>query len=107
MRDAYVFLMNNFSSDDQVYLFGFSRGAYTVRVVASLLHMYGLLPKGNESLVPYAIRMMTADAKARFLLADEFKGTFSTPCQAPVCRGVGHCKFGWLGRQSAEGAVHS
>jgi uncharacterized protein (DUF2235 family) len=81
VRDAYVFLMNNFNSDDRVYLFGFSRGAYTVRVVASLLHMYGLLPKGNESLVPYAIRMMTANATARFLLADEFRGTFSTPCK--------------------------
>jgi hypothetical protein len=35
--------------------------------VASLLHMYGLIPKGNEPLVPYAIRMMTAEEKGRFL----------------------------------------
>src|SRR6188474_2617289 len=34
VRDAYVFLMNNFEAGDRVYLFGFSRGAYTVRVVA-------------------------------------------------------------------------
>lgn len=81
VRDAYVFLMNNFSPDDRVYLFGFSRGAYTVRVVASLLHMYGLLPKGNEPLVPYAIRMMTADTRERVLLANEFRGTFSTLCK--------------------------
>ncbi len=60
IRDAYVFLMNHFEAGDQIFLFGFSRGAYTVRVVASLLHMYGLLEKGNEPLVPYAIRLMTA-----------------------------------------------
>src|SRR5438105_180019 len=81
VRDAYVFLMNNFGADDRIYLFGFSRGAYTVRVVASLLHMYGLLPKGNEPLVPYAIRMMTANATDRFLLAKEFTDTFSIACR--------------------------
>src|SRR5258706_16299969 len=43
IRDAYVFLMDNFEEGDRVFLFGFSRGAYTVRAVASLLNMYGLL----------------------------------------------------------------
>src|SRR6186997_1357535 len=43
IRDAYVFLMNCFEPGDRVYLFGFSRGAYTARAVASLLHMYGLI----------------------------------------------------------------
>jgi uncharacterized protein (DUF2235 family) len=91
VRDAYVFLMKTFEPGDRVYLFGFSRGAYTARVVASLLHMYGLIPRGNEPLVPYAIRMMTAinklnrkkgaaaDAKKAeiFALADAFKATFA------------------------------
>ena len=81
VRDAYIFLMNNFEPDDRVYLFGFSRGAYTVRVVASLLHMYGLLPKGNEPLVPYAIRMMTATGEDRFLIAKQFSQTFSISCK--------------------------
>ena len=40
--------MNNYEAGDRVFLFGFSRGAYTVRAVASLLKMYGLLPPGNE-----------------------------------------------------------
>jgi hypothetical protein len=85
IRDAYVFLMNNFEDGDRVFLFGFSRGAYTVRAVASLLHMYGLISKGNESLVPYAIQMLMAihnieeqgDHKEQehdyFKLADDFK----------------------------------
>jgi uncharacterized protein (DUF2235 family) len=38
VRDAYAFIMRNFEPDDRLFLFGFSRGAYTVRVVASLLH---------------------------------------------------------------------
>lgn len=92
VRDAYVFLMNNFETGDRVFLFGFSRGAYTARAVASLLHMYGLIPKGNEPLVPYAIRMLmvihaieakktgdrTAEEERYFALAADFKRTFST-----------------------------
>jgi len=35
IRNAYIFLMNNFEEGDRVFLFGFSRGAYTARAVAS------------------------------------------------------------------------
>ena len=84
IRDAYVFLMNNFEAGDRLFMIGFSRGAYTVRSVAALLHMYGLIPRGNEPLVPYAIRMLSSinnkgaqDAKSEyFKLAGEFKATF-------------------------------
>lgn len=92
VRDAYVFLMRNYRPDDKVFLFGFSRGAYTVRAVASLLHMYGLIRPDNEPLVPYAIRMLLAVQKARgrrretiddyFDLANDFKAKMTgTPCK--------------------------
>ncbi|HEY1326693.1 MAG TPA: DUF2235 domain-containing protein [Casimicrobiaceae bacterium] len=64
IRDAYVFLMRHFREGDRVFLFGFSRGAYTARAVASLLHLYGLVQPGNESLVPYVIRMMMSIRRA-------------------------------------------
>jgi len=35
IRDAYVFLMQAYQPEDSIYLFGFSRGAFTVRAVAS------------------------------------------------------------------------
>ena len=86
IRDLYVFLMRYYQKGDNLFLFGFSRGAYTVRAVASLLHMYGLIREGHESLVPYAIRMLTAvnsnkkvkdkDFKSAFDLAQEFRATF-------------------------------
>ena len=67
IRDAYVFLMNNVCPDDKIFLFGFSRGAYTARAVCSLLRMYGLIFPDNAPLVPYAIRMMMAIERARLL----------------------------------------
>ena len=89
IRDAYVFLMSRYQPGDRVFLFGFSRGAYTVRAVASLLHMYGLIRPGNEPLVPYAIRMLTglkrsraADQDEYFAFAREFKKAMSwTHCR--------------------------
>lgn len=102
IRDAYVFIMTSFEPGDRLFLFGFSRGAYTVRAVASLLHMYGLLPRGNEPLVPYAIRMMTVDDRERFALAGQFKSTFATECK-PWFVGVWDTvsSVGWFGHPLA------
>jgi len=55
--EAYAFLMEHWQPGDRVYLFGFSRGAYTVRVLAGMLHHLGLLPPGNENQIPYLIRL--------------------------------------------------
>ena len=41
--DAYRFLMAQYNEGDRVYLFGFSRGAYTVRALAGLINRCGLL----------------------------------------------------------------
>jgi uncharacterized protein (DUF2235 family) len=40
---AYRFLAENWRENDRIYLFGFSRGAWTVRVLAGLLHLIGLV----------------------------------------------------------------
>ncbi len=58
VADAYEFLIKNFHPDDRVYVFGFSRGAYTARALCGMLHIVGLLTEGNEGLIPYAIRMI-------------------------------------------------
>jgi hypothetical protein len=45
VRDAYAFLVNNYLRGDEIFLFGFSRGAYTARSVAGLIDAIGLLPE--------------------------------------------------------------
>jgi hypothetical protein len=57
---AYKYLMANWVPGDQVYLFGFSRGAYMARVLAGYLHVIGLLRRGNENMIPYATRLYKA-----------------------------------------------
>ncbi|KAI6102303.1 hypothetical protein EDD17DRAFT_1694523 [Pisolithus thermaeus] len=45
IRDAYAFLAQNFNEGDEICLFGFSRGAYTVRKLAGLIDRIGLLTR--------------------------------------------------------------
>jgi hypothetical protein len=45
VRSAYAFFVDNYRDGDEVFLFGFSRGAYTARSVAGLLAHVGLLRK--------------------------------------------------------------
>lgn len=40
---SYQFLIDNYNDGDDIFLFGFSRGAYTVRVLAALIQKVGLL----------------------------------------------------------------
>jgi uncharacterized protein (DUF2235 family) len=54
VQDAYQFLMRYHEEGDEIYVFGFSRGAYTARVLAGMLCKVGLLARGNEELVPFA-----------------------------------------------------
>jgi uncharacterized protein (DUF2235 family) len=96
IRDAYAFLIQQYEPGDRIYLFGFSRGAFTVRAVASLIHWYGLIRKGNDPLIPYAIRMLMGIQRAQgsniavaqyFDLARQFRETMA--CAKPPIRFVG------------------
>src|SRR5690606_17888076 len=40
---AYRFLMLNYEQDDEIFLFGFSRGAYTARSLAGMVRKCGIL----------------------------------------------------------------
>lgn len=53
--DAYRWLCANYEDGDRIFLFGFSRGAYTVRALAGLINMIGLLSPDQHSLSDYAL----------------------------------------------------
>lgn len=45
IADCYTFIINHYQPGDRIFLFGFSRGAYTVRSVADLLRLCGVPTK--------------------------------------------------------------
>src|SRR4030095_13683958 len=60
IRDAYVFLMNNFEEGRCCFRLRFRRGALSGGSRCFLAPHVWSDPEGNEALVPYAIRMLMA-----------------------------------------------
>ncbi len=57
IQQCYEFIFNNFKAGDQLYLFGFSRGAATVRSLSSFIHMFGILPFSRRDLIDEAFKI--------------------------------------------------
>ena len=57
IREAYRFLSLNFEEKDEIYLFGFSRGAYTVRSLAGLIYSCGIVKRSKLRSIPYAMEL--------------------------------------------------
>ncbi|KDQ24016.1 hypothetical protein PLEOSDRAFT_1048719 [Pleurotus ostreatus PC15] len=87
---AYQWLVENYQPGDCIFLFGFSRGAYQVRVIAGMIEKVGLLHKGNNDQIPFAFELYLATKKPSQTTMDEavlntealckqFKETLSQP----------------------------
>ncbi|MEV0937768.1 DUF2235 domain-containing protein [Streptomyces phaeochromogenes] len=70
LAEAYTYLMHHYEPGDRIFLFGFSRGAYTTRALGGLLKSVGLLRPGSENLIPYAIAVY---AKNQTWTEDDWK----------------------------------
>ncbi len=93
IADAYRYLMLTYEPGDKIFIFGFSRGAYTARALCGMLEMFGLLSPGNEGMIPYGIRLFKMSdglfawlpgrrkKPNKFELAAGFKRTFCRECK--------------------------
>lgn len=57
VENAYRFLCVNYEPGDEIYLFGFSRGAYTVRSLAGLIYNCDLLHRRHIRMIPEAVNL--------------------------------------------------
>jgi len=73
VQDGYRFIFDHYEAGDRVFLFGFSRGAATVRSLSSFIHYFGILPQSRPELITkaYKIYKIKNDAR-RKCKADEF-----------------------------------
>ncbi|KIK60798.1 hypothetical protein GYMLUDRAFT_225554 [Collybiopsis luxurians FD-317 M1] len=77
VMSGYEFLMQNYSIGDKICIFGFSRGAYTARALAGMIHKVGLLPRHNLQQVPFAYKMYSREDETGWQLSSAFKQAFS------------------------------
>lgn len=61
IAEAYLFLMRHYRPGDQIFLFGFSRGAFTARSIGGLVTQFGLLRPEMEGLVPTLLHIYFSD----------------------------------------------
>ncbi len=69
VAQAYLYLMQHWRPGDAVYIFGFSRGAYTARALAGMLLRPGLMRPGSENLLGYAVEKYAIN---RYFTQDEY-----------------------------------
>jgi Uncharacterized alpha/beta hydrolase domain (DUF2235) len=65
IAEAYRFLMRNWRVGDDIYLYGFSRGAFTVRSVGGLVTQFGILRPEMDVMVPTLLNLYFLSPKAR------------------------------------------
>ena len=86
IMDAYKFIATEYQKEDKLYLFGFSRGAFTVRSLYGLIYSCGLLKKEyaeNDELIwrvfkAYQLQWETNDLRKEYTIFKE-KHTISLP----------------------------
>jgi len=74
VAQAYAFLMQHYRTGDNIFIFGFSRGALEARALAGLVHRCGLLEPQLASLEDYAHHLFKSPGNDSMLA--EFKKTF-------------------------------
>ena len=77
---AYRFIINNYEPGDELFLFGFSRGAFTVRSLSGLIRNSGILKIENSDQVQRAYRIYHSrkpEFQPREVEATLFRKTFA------------------------------
>jgi uncharacterized protein (DUF2235 family) len=78
VRDTYRFLVANFEPGDEIFLFGFSRGAFTARSTAGLLRNSGILRTEHADRVDDAYALYRSrEAHPRGVEAQLFRRSYS------------------------------
>lgn len=85
----YAFLCRNYQPNDRIYVFGFSRGAFTIRLLVGLITSQGIVQPAGDTALSYQVR----DAYRAFC-ADHWPN-----------RAVARF-FAWLLRGIRDGLIH-
>ena len=104
ITDGYRYLVQNYSPGDEIYLFGFSRGAYTVRSLCGLIYNCGILKRPDARLIEMAFKhykrpgpayhpdgeKSVAFPKTPWALELTMQHAFPRQSQGTICRRLGY-----------------
>lgn len=79
MESAYRFLVETYEPGDRVFLFGFSRGAFTARSLASMIDRCGIVePQHADRIHEITRRYLRGEDDATL---NQFRDAFARPCE--------------------------
>ncbi len=97
LEEAYSYLMEHYETDDRIFVFGFSRGAYTARALAGFIYSCGLLEKGCQNMIPYAMKLFKTKKKVDFQILRKFQNTYGRTCSIQLLGLWDSVRtFGWI-----------
>lgn len=93
VSEGYRFLMTHWQPGDEIYVFGFSRGAFTARSIAGLVNAFGIIESQQDTLVSSLVATYfsrpSAHRQAITAQAARLFGQGSDPGGWPVIHFVG------------------
>lgn len=57
IREGYAFLVRHWQPGDRIWIFGFSRGAFTARAISGMVHLFGLIAPEHASILDTLMRV--------------------------------------------------
>ncbi|GAQ09962.1 uncharacterized protein YEL023C [Aspergillus lentulus] len=92
---GYRFLMRHYRTGAEIYIFGFSRGAYTALFLANMLDYAGLLGPDNEEMIPFIWEAFSKFKLRVYAGSDQRKKAFEFlyHCRKTLCRPVVRARF--------------
>ncbi|WP_147822227.1 DUF2235 domain-containing protein [Salidesulfovibrio onnuriiensis] len=87
IKEAYTYLINTYKTGDELFLFGFSRGAYTVRSLAGLIRNSGLLRPDTAHMTDKAYDLYRSGSKSAHPKSKEatlFRRTYALSDIVPI-----------------------
>lgn len=77
IHDAYRFLVGNYEPGDEVYIFGFSRGAFTARSIGGMIRKCGILRREHADKYHTALGLYHSNATPSSEMAVRFRAEHS------------------------------
>ena len=78
VQQAYRFLVLNYAPGDEIYLYGFSRGSYTIRSLAGMIGMAGMLKRHQVEWVLEAYELYRKFRRTKSKEPDKFRKMHGT-----------------------------
>lgn len=113
IMDCYRFIVQNYDKGDELFFFGFSRGAYTVRSLAGMIRNCGVLKREHARYIPKAFDLYrergrksapdeseAKELRAQYCVADQTSIEFIGVWDTVGTLGIPFSCWGLLGNES-------